>query len=296
MSAKSTPEKFWSRVDIRGADECWLWTGSLAHGYGSVTYRGKSRYAHVVAWELTNGQPPFGTRLVSECGNRNCVNTSHWRVGPWKHPFLGFRSAALEVVSVDEGKNDRGAALVRVRCDCGTEKVVPWSRISGGGDVSCGCAKRSRIGAASIRHGGCARGGAAASGYSAWQNMIARCERETHRDYHHYGGRGICVCERWHEFENFMADMGQRSPGMTIERIDNDGNYEPANCRWATRKEQSRNTRRTRRVLVDGVETTLVDACEAHGIAVGSVETRLKFGWSIEEALKTPVRKVRRAA
>ena len=82
--------------------------------------------------------------------------------------------------------------------------------------------------------------------------MIIRCESPANEQWKNYGGRGIRVCERWMEFENFIADMGPRPPGLTIERINNDGNYEPSNCKWATMSEQNRNKRNTRKGVVAG--------------------------------------------
>lgn len=80
--------------------------------------------------------------------------------------------------------------------------------------------------------------------YRSWREMIKRCTKEDHHKFHHYGGRGIKVCDRWRDFVNFLADMGERPQGMTLDRIDNDGNYEPGNCRWADSKTQRANQRR----------------------------------------------------
>lgn len=79
--------------------------------------------------------------------------------------------------------------------------------------------------------------------YVSWQKMKSRCRDKSRHNYKHYGGRGICVCERWQKFENFLYDMGERPVGMFLDRIDNDGNYEPMNCQWATRSENERNKR-----------------------------------------------------
>lgn len=125
--------------------------------------------------------------------------------------------------------------------------------------------------------------------YVVWIGMMGRCNNPKRDNYKHYGGRGITVCERWHVFENFVADIGDRPAGATLERIDNDGNYEPGNCRWATRREQGRNTRRNRMLTVDGVTRCLKDWAEIQGIASMVILNRIKQGWSVRDAVLKPV-------
>lgn len=118
--------------------------------------------------------------------------------------------------------------------------------------------------------------------------MIGRCKNESDKSYDSYGGRGITVCERWYTFENFLADMGESPELLSIDRIDVNGNYEPSNCRWATQKEQSRNTRRSRKYVFDGNEVTLTELCEISGQKNETLRNRIDRGWSIENAMNTP--------
>lgn len=122
--------------------------------------------------------------------------------------------------------------------------------------------------------------------------MLDRCYRETHTDYHSYGGRGITVCDRWLEsFVSFLEDMGERtSRSMTIERIDTNGNYEPGNCRWATMREQCRNARRNRILEFNGERLTMVEWSERIGINYGTLIQRIHVrGWPVDKALTAPV-------
>ena len=118
--------------------------------------------------------------------------------------------------------------------------------------------------------------------------MKHRCFNSRNRKYAIYGGRGITVCERWLTYENFLADMGEPPPGMSIDRIDNDKGYEPGNCRWATKETQRRNQRRCRRVTFDGRAQTLAEWAEELGFSLQVLQDRERRGWSVERAFTTP--------
>lgn len=127
--------------------------------------------------------------------------------------------------------------------------------------------------------------------YFSWQNMKSRCNNPRNPQYHDYGGRGINFCEQWNEFAAFLADMGPRPEGTTLDREDNDGNYEPGNCRWATRKQQRRNMRTTKMVTLGGVTKPFADWCDERGISREKVRGRVRSGWSYEDALSTRERR-----
>jgi hypothetical protein len=124
--------------------------------------------------------------------------------------------------------------------------------------------------------------------YVVWIGLRARCENPRHRAYRNYGGRGIRVCERWGLFSNFLADMGEQPPGMTIERRDNDGNYEPSNCYWTTRAAQNGNKRNTRFLVVNGERTYVCEASRRFGVPTTTLYKRLNKGWTGEQAVFTP--------
>ena len=122
--------------------------------------------------------------------------------------------------------------------------------------------------------------------YKSWTHMIGRCCNPTDRAYRHYGGRGIRVCDRWRaSFEAFYADMGPKPPGLTLERIDVNGHYEPANCKWASVTAQARNRRSSRVVTYRGERMCLAEACDRAGLPYNRVQRRLELGWSEERAL-----------
>lgn len=143
-----------------------------------------------------------------------------------------------------------GKATPRVmcRCQCGTERPVLLSNLKSRKSKSCGCYRSKRTAETKVRHGH-ARKGRTTPEFICWQAMIGRCTRPNHVSYRNYGGRGITVCERWLTFEEFLSDMGYRPSSLhSLDRIDVDGDYEPANCRWATRKVQRANQRRRLRI------------------------------------------------
>lgn len=123
--------------------------------------------------------------------------------------------------------------------------------------------------------------------YDTWRSMVDRCTNKNHRYYHRYGGRGITVCDEWLTFENFFTDMGNPPDGLSLDRIDNDGGYSKANCRWASKYEQATNRSRTIYVVVDGVKMPLASVCKERGISYSTARTRIYKGYPIEVVLST---------
>ena len=124
------------------------------------------------------------------------------------------------------------------------------------------------------------------STYFVWVGLRRRCFNPNHRDYAAYGGRGITVCRRWADYDAFLEDMGERPVGTSIDRIDNDGNYEPSNCKWATKVEQCRNMRRSRIFPHNGESKTLTEWSKVLGINYDRLRGRLRLGWTFERAIE----------
>lgn len=188
------------------------------------------------------------------------------------------------------GKRER---TVLVRCLCNTIKTVNANNLARGAIKSCGCMRAALVSENRAQHGQ-ARAGNRSPEFEAWSSLIARCTNPNKRNYHRYGGRGITVCERWSSsFENFYNDMGPRpSPDHSIDRFpNNDGNYEPGNCRWATREENARNKSNLHLLTHAGRTLCTAEWTEITGIPANTIRQRKALGWSDEEALTVPVRR-----
>ena len=175
-------------------------------------------------------------------------------------------------------------SIWRFRCDCGYVIEVLASSVRRGNTKSCGCIRREG-GPKNRKHGM-----SSSNIYNAWHKMLMRCINPTLKAYPYYGGRGITICERWHKFENFYADMGPRpSPQHSIERIDNDGNYCPENCKWITRAEQNANKRNNIVVEWGGEKMCLAEAARRIGIGYTTLKRRIvELKWPTERALTEP--------
>lgn len=237
-----------------------------------------------------------GSRAICkcDCGNEWAISCSKFATlrfkscGCNKHAckvddITGMTFGALTVIK-REGSIAVGTGVASAwlcKCDCGKTVTKPGFALrKSRGFISCGCRKINP----QLTHGMCR-----SAIYRRWHSMMKRCYSSSNPSFCNYGGRGISVCQRWHDFANFYADMGEPPfQGATLERINNDGNYEPENCRWATRADQSANKRNTVLITHNGVTKCLTNWARTIGLDRKTLEGRLKSGWSVERALTTP--------
>lgn len=189
-----------------------------------------------------------------------------------------------KLVAVRPDRISHGQWLWQWKCDCGNTVV----RIPGTAERTghCGCQTSVNI----KKHGMCGT-----KTYNSWIAMIGRCCQPSSEHYSRYGGRGITVCERWMKFAEFFEDMGVRPDGTTLDRIDNDGNYEPGNCRWSTRKKQMSNTSNNTRIAVAEETHTLIEWSRISGVESSVILSRIASGWPTWDAVfKQPDKKIGR--
>jgi hypothetical protein len=193
---------------------------------------------------------------------------------PNKIDLSGQRFGRLLVVYPLPPKKKGGSTRWLCRCDCGNESTPGTAQLRRGRANSCGCLQKERVRIANTTHGK-----TNSPEYRAWIAMWSRCTVKSNASFINYGQRGISVCDRWKDFSMFLTDMGTKPTGMTIERNDNNGNYEPGNCRWATREDQDSNKRTTVLVTFNGKTMTYSQWARELDANPATIRERwLKFG------------------
>lgn len=199
--------------------------------------------------------------------------------------LTGESFGRLTVISLDEHRDRRGNRWWLCQCECGSLHLVRTSHLLSKGVRSCGCLAKDITRKLSWKHGLSATGE-----YRSWTSMMGRCRSPVNTEYFRYGGRGITVCERWLQFENFLADMGKKpTPSHSIDRIDSNGNYCKENCRWSTAQEQNNNRRDNVYLTFNGRSQTAGQWARELGISESTFRTRMSRGWTIERIIETPI-------
>lgn len=193
--------------------------------------------------------------------------------------------ARLTVIDQCRDRSPTRCIVWRCLCECGQETTAVSVDLIRGHKRSCGCLNRDVL--ANQR----THGATNTPTYQSWTAMRHRCTNPSSKDFHNYGGRGISISQRWDDFPNFLADMGECPEGMTLERIKNDGNYEVSNCRWSTKIEQARNRRTNHLLTYNGESLCVVQWSERTGVTASTIMARLAIGWSVERTLTTRPRK-----
>lgn len=203
---------------------------------------------------------------------------------PDQTSLIGKRFGKLTVIAIGEPFITRAGYPVKrmlCRCDCGKEKSIRCIHLTTGKSTSCGCNPKH------VEHGHARRGTKFSRAYRIWRAMIRRCRDPKLHNFHRYGGRGIKVCERWLDFNNFLADMGEcPSEQHTIERKDTDGNYEPDNCKWLESSKQAQNTSQNAVYTVKGITACLAELCRLFGVGYQRTLLRLRRGWIPDDAFQ----------
>lgn len=202
-----------------------------------------------------------------------------------ENEFLGKKYNKLTIKNKTDLRDTQGLIIYDCQCECGNLIKISASLVVRGKTKSCGCLKADKLKitiANNVSHGK-----SRTSIYYTWAGMLKRCYLKTHKQYPNYGARGIKVCDEWlKSFVSFYRDMGDKPSKLhSLDRIDNNGDYEPKNCRWATPREQSNNTRNSIKVFYRGKSMTLGQWSDYLNIPRPTVYWRYKQGWDIERVL-----------
>lgn len=208
----------------------------------------------------------------------------------------GSDGESMGRLTVIDTFKENGRTMARCSCSCGNGVVTRLTNVKRGDVKSCGCLKRERataLGHANKKHGHASSWGAGkgpSPEYKSWESMKRRCLSPASPDYPNYGGRGITVCDEWRDsFGAFLADMGPRPRGHTLDRIDPNGGYTPKNCRWSTAVQQARSKRNMREVEYQGRKMILSELAKETGVPYQRLYERIvRRGWNIERAVSEP--------
>lgn len=191
--------------------------------------------------------------------------------------LTGFRFGSLTALRLGKKERPTTGAWWLCVCDCGTQKNIPATDMMQGKINSCGCEQAKRIAKSNLTHGM-----TKTRTYRLWQAMRNRCNR-INQDY---SCRGITYDKRWDDFANFLSDMGEAPDGMSLDRIDFNGNYNKANCRWATREQQANNTRANVFLEHNGKKQTVTQWARELNMKPDKLRSRLRYGWTVQRALE----------
>jgi hypothetical protein len=190
--------------------------------------------------------------------------------------MIGLRFGRLTVVAQAPSRGRKKHWLCL--CSCGNSTTVIGRSLRTGATKSCGCFRVEVATKNATKHGH-RKMEATSKTYHAWVHMNTRCHNQNIPQYKDWGGRGISICKRWGKFENFLADMGEKPDGMSLDRRDNNGNYTPRNCRWATSMEQGSNTRKSKFVVYKGVRMNISNAARLSEVSASLLSYRIRKGW-----------------
>lgn len=189
----------------------------------------------------------------------------------WRQDLTGHVFGLLRVITEDEKTNDR---MWICQCKCGRFTKVRQKQLKSGRTQSCGCIRREMMRNKTLH--GSARQGNKSKSYKIWSGMVARCTIPSATGYDRYGALGITVCERWKEYANFIADMGEPESEQSIDRIDSSKGYEPGNCRWATRQQQNENRKSVRWLTFNGMTMNVTQWAKHLGVSKATLYEALE--------------------